>query len=101
MYRTDPSWQDRYNSTSTTGRIYTRRMVYRRCMAMCGAGNGPGVRRLLDDPEFMGFRTGMVPSAIAHDVWSTLARSGSLVIEPFEQWKARRQGGKRGISAQQ
>ena len=83
-------WIDRYEITSTTGRIYTRKMVYRRCLSLCGAGNGPGIRELLDDDSFMRPLTGMAPSAIAHAVFSQLAGSGDLVIETFEEYKARR-----------
>jgi len=71
-------WIDRYLITSTTGRIYTRKMVYNRCLKMCGPGNGPGIRALLDSPDFMTGYTGTVPSFVAFDVLLTLSTQGNL-----------------------
>lgn len=71
-------WIDRYMITSIRGLVYSRRMVYRRCASMCGPGNGAQIRALLDDDSFMRPKGGMVPSAVARDVFSRLAGNGTL-----------------------
>ena len=75
-----PSWAYRYMITSRTGRVYSRREVYNSCARKLGAGNGPGIRALLDSPGFMRPLSGTVPSAVVRAVMDALLDRGALVV---------------------
>ncbi len=72
---TDQEWQDRYEITSTKGRIWKRSEVAKRAVEMLKSlapGTTPPARRtavliVLDDPAFMRSRRGMVPARVVED----------------------------------
>ena len=72
---TDKEWQERYEITSTKGRIWKRGELRKRASEMLKSllpGKTPVARRLavqlvLDDPAFMRSRKGMVPARVIED----------------------------------
>ena len=74
---TEKEWQDRYEITSRTGKIWTRREVAKRAIDMAhglllGAKHRGLIRAevdlVLDDDAFMRARRGMVPARVVEDV---------------------------------
>jgi hypothetical protein len=75
--RLDLPWIDRYMITSLTGRVYSRRMMYNAVSRLIGPGKGFGIRELLDDDSFMRPKTGMIPRAVAWDIYIKLIETGA------------------------
>jgi len=72
---TESEWQDRYEITSTKGRIWKRSEVAKRAIEMLKSllpSSTPPSRRtavllVLDDVEFMRPRRGMVPARVIEE----------------------------------
>ena len=72
---TDSEWQDRYEITSTKGRIWKRSELRKRAAerlksllpGKTAAARRIAVQAVLDDPTFMRGRRGMVPARVVED----------------------------------
>ena len=90
---TEKEWQERYEITSTKGRIWTRVELRKRAAEMLKAllpAKTPVARRtavlaVLDDSTFMRPRKGMVPARVIEDVsieaMLRLSREDSALVE--------------------
>lgn len=90
---TEKEWQERYEITSTKGRIWKRSELRKRAVAMLKSlmpGRSPVIRRaavqaVLDDAAFMRGRRGTVPARVIEDAaieaMLRLSREDSAFVE--------------------
>ncbi|HSX23049.1 MAG TPA: hypothetical protein VLE97_09770 [Gaiellaceae bacterium] len=73
---TDEEWQARYQITSVKGKVWSRAQIRNRAVKMAAAYLGDkhprlvvrtAVQLVLDDPDFIRQRTGMVPARVIED----------------------------------
>jgi hypothetical protein len=73
---TDKEWQDRYQSTSVKGKVWSRSEIRNRAVKIAEAYLGDkhprlvvrtAVQLVLDDPAFIRPRTGQVPARVIED----------------------------------